>query len=89
MAAAKPTPSKRTPRRRAHLLGLGLDGKDGHKRITQSEKFTILGGSEHTHEAMTETVVKTFETLKRKGKELEEVAPEELKDIIEKNRPKL
>ena len=27
----------------AHLLGLGLDGSDGHKRITQAEKFSIMG----------------------------------------------
>ncbi len=74
--------------RHAHLLGLGLDNSDGHKRITQGEKFTIVGGSEKTHEAITETVVKTFEGLKRKGKTLEEADPNELRDLIEKNRPK-
>ena len=33
----------REPKASAHLLGLGLDGSDGHKRITQAEKFSILG----------------------------------------------
>ena len=73
-------------RKSAHLLGLGLDS-DGHKRITEGEKFSLVGGTEQTHEYMTETVMKTFEDLKRKGKELEETSPEELSDIIRKNIP--
>lgn len=72
---------------KAHLLGVGLDHTDGHKRITQSERFAILGGSEETHGRMTETVVKTFETLDRKGKTLEEVEKQELAEIIHKSTP--
>lgn len=72
--------------RKSHLLGIGLDS-DGHKRITQAERFSIVGGTEETHDCMTETVMKTFEDLKRKGKELEETSPEELSDIIRKNIP--
>lgn len=72
---------------KAHLLGVGLDHSDGHKRITQSERFAIVGGSEETHGRMTETVVKTFETLDRKGKSLEEVEKQELAEIIDKNTP--
>ncbi len=72
--------------RKSHLLGIGLDS-DGHKRITQADRFSIVGGTEETHECMTETVMKTFEDLKRKGKELEETSPEELSDIIRKNIP--
>ncbi|MBP3526331.1 MAG: hypothetical protein J6J65_07315 [Opitutales bacterium] len=70
----------------AHLLGIGLDG-DGHKRVTQAEKFSLIGGTEETHELMTETVIKTFEDLKRRGKELEEASPAELSDILRKNMP--
>lgn len=73
-------------KKKAHLVGFGLDS-DGHKRITQAEKFSIVGGSEKTHDIMTETAMKTFEDLKRKGKELEETDPEELSDIIRKNIP--
>ena len=69
------------------LLGLGLDNKDGHKRITTGEKFAILGGSAETHEKLTETVVKTFEELKQRGKELEQVEPTELAEIIHKSAP--
>ncbi len=71
----------------AHLIGVGLDNKDGHKRITQAERFAIVGGSEETHERMTETVVKTFETLDRRGKSLDKVEPNELKDIIKNSTP--
>ena len=51
----------------AALLGVGLDNDDGHKRITSGEQFAIIGGSEETHGRMTETVVKTFESLKFEG----------------------
>ncbi len=73
-------------KRKAHLIGLGLDG-DGEKRITQAEKFSILGGTEETHDFMTETASKTFETLKRKGKELEDTSADELSDIIRASMP--
>ena len=71
----------------AQLIGVGLDQTDGHKRITKAEHFAIVGGSQETHERMTETVVKTFETLDRRGKSLDQVDPQELKDIIKDNTP--
>ena len=82
-------PAKATPPAGpAHLFGLGLDHTDGHKRITQAEQFTLVGGSEETHGRMTETVIKTFETLKRRGKELQTVEPRELAEIIHKSTPR-
>ncbi len=69
------------------MLGLGLDNEDEHKRITSAEKFAILGGSKETHDKMTETVVKTFEEMDRKGKSLEIIEPQELKDLLDKNTP--
>jgi hypothetical protein len=83
---------KKVTRRRkaksAHLLGLGLDNADGHKRLTSAEEFTIVGGSEETHGRMTETVMKTFEALKSRGKTLHAVEPRELADIIAKSTPR-
>ena len=76
------------PKVMAHLFGLGLDCTDGHKRITQADKFSILGGSENTHDKMTETLFKTFEDLSIKGKSIEDVSMEEISDLIEKNTPK-
>ncbi len=67
---------------------MASDNDDGHKRITTGEHFAILGGSAETHERMTETVVKTFEELKNRGKHLDEVRPTELADIIKKSSPR-
>ena len=79
---------KRRKRRRAALLGIGLDNDDGHKRITTGEKFAIIGGSAETHDRMTETVVKTFEELKQIGKPLEDVEPKQLSEIIHRSTPR-
>jgi hypothetical protein len=79
---------KRSKRGSGALLGVGLDNIDGHKRITTGDHFAILGGSAETHERMTETVIKTFEELKQRGKHLDEVRPVELADIIKKSSPR-
>ncbi len=69
---------KRRPR--AMLLGVGLDS-DGHKRVTEGPNFLLVGGSEETHEAMTEKVIKINEKLKTAGKTLETVSREQFDDI--------
>lgn len=84
---SKPTRKKRQPRL-GGILGVGLDNEDGHKRITTGEKFVLVGGSQDTHERMTETMVKTFEELKRRDKQLETVDPRELGEIIDKSQPR-
>lgn len=73
---------------RAALLGVGLDNEDGHKRVTTGEQFAIVGGSEETHGRMTETVVKTFEELKSRQKQLHQVEPTELAEILDKSTPR-
>ena len=67
------------------LLGIGLDNEDGHKRVTRAEDFVIAGGSEETHERMTETAIKTMEDLGNRGKKLAEVDREELRDIVRRH----
>ena len=64
------------------LLGLGFDGSDGHVRMTKGPNFQLLGGSEPTHERMQETCMKFNEALRRRGKSLEQVGPEEARAII-------
>ena len=81
-------PTTATPKSpTARLIGLALDHKDGHKRITNAERFSIIGGSEDTHARMTETIIKTFETLDREGKTLQEMDPREFVDILHKSAP--
>jgi hypothetical protein len=79
---------KRNERRKSHLLGVGLDNEDGHKRLTRGEDFSLVGGSAETHERMTETTLKTFEELKARGKTIHEVEPRELAEILHKSKPK-
>ena len=76
MAHAK----KPKARRKAVLLGVGLDS-DGHKRLTAGPNFALIGGSEQTHEEMTEKAIKINEKLASKGKQLEEVSHEEFDEI--------
>jgi len=76
MANAK----KKRPRRKAVMVGVGLDS-DGHKRVTTGPNFALVGGTEETHELMTEKVLKVNEKLAAKGKQLEEVSREEFDDI--------
>jgi len=86
MANAK----KKKPRRKAVMLGLGLDS-DGHKRLTTGPNFVLAGGSEETHEVMTEKAIKINEKLAAKGKQLEDVTHEEFDEIAHSvglHRPK-
>jgi len=85
-AARKSAGAKRTGA--AGILGIGLDNEDGHKRITTAEQFAIVGGTEETHERMTETLVKTLEELKHRGKHLAQVGRAELAEIIHKATPR-
>jgi hypothetical protein len=68
-------------RKQAALLGLGLDGDDGHTRLTRGENFVLYGGSQETHARMQETAIKINEHLDRRGKQLEDVSPREMIDI--------
>ena len=65
------------------LLGVGLDNKDGHKRLTKGDHFVMVGGSEETHERMTETAIRFNEKLAKRGKSLNELSPEEFRDIMQ------
>jgi hypothetical protein len=67
-------------KRKAMMLGVGLDS-DGHKRITTGENFALVGGTQETHDVMTEKAIKINEKLKARGKRLESVSREEFTDI--------
>jgi hypothetical protein len=86
--SSKPTRGKRKSKVAAGILGVGFDNEDGHKRVTTGEKFVLVGGSQETHERMQETMIKTFEELKRRRKQLETVDPRELDEIIDKSDPR-
>ena len=73
---------KRKPPRKAVMIGLGLDS-DGHKRLTTGPNFALVGGSQETHEEMTEKAIKINEKLADRGKQLEEVSGEEFDEIAQ------
>ena len=66
------------------LLGLGLDCKDGHVRVTKGKNFALFGGSEETHEEMQEKAIKFNEHLTKRKKSLDQISEEEFKEISKK-----
>lgn len=74
--------SKKKTKKDAALLGLGLDGDDGHTRLTRGKNFVLYGGSEETHGQMQETAIKLNEQLDRMGKRLEDVPPADLSNML-------
>ncbi len=75
-------PRESSNKQSATMMGIGLDNKDKHKRVTKGDNFYLVGGSEETHEHMVETAVKVNEKLAKKGKRLAEVSKEEFTDIV-------
>ncbi len=72
----------RKQRKRAALLGLGLDDDGGTTRVTRGANFLLYGGSDETHSRMRETVTKLNEQIDRQGKRLEDLSPGELSDLF-------
>jgi hypothetical protein len=65
---------------KAVILGVGLDS-DGHKRVTTGENFALVGGTEETHDVMTEKAIKINEKIAAKGKNLDDLSRDEFDDI--------
>jgi hypothetical protein len=79
---------KRSARRRKKeptvtgVLGVGLDGTDGQKRVTQTEEMVLVGGSKETHERMQETAIRFSEGLEKRGKTIREASVREVLDLL-------
>ena len=67
-------------KKKALVLGIGLDS-DGHKRMTTGPNFALMGGTQETHDAMTEKAIKINEKLAATGKNLEDISRDEFDDI--------
>ena len=70
-------------RRKAKLLGVGLDNNDEHVRLTRGKNFELHGGSQETHELMQEKCIKLNEKLKDRGRQLEDLEHAELHDLAQ------
>jgi len=66
------------------LIGVGLDNQDGHNRVTQGEEFLLVGGSEETHENMQDVAIHVIESLKNKGKRLQDAEIQEVIELLRK-----
>ena len=66
---------------KARILGVGLDDRDGHVRVTRGGNFHLVGGSQDTHEHMQESCIKFNEKLDARGKAMEELGREELAEL--------
>lgn len=86
----KKSSRKKNQPRVAGILGVGLDGEDGHKRVTRTEEMVLVGGSAETHERMQETAIRFGEQVEKRGKPLGEIPAkavfEMLREAIEKAR---
>lgn len=64
------------------ILGVGLDGTDGQRRITRTDEMILVGGSKDTHERMQETAIRFAEGLEKRGKTLPEANLREVVDLL-------
>jgi hypothetical protein len=64
------------------FLGVGLDSKDGHQRLTRTEHFVLVGGSAETHEHMQDTAIRFNEVLDQRGKRLHDTSTDEAIDLL-------
>ena len=80
--ARKKSKRARPKEKVAGVLGVGLDGEDGHKRVTRTEEMVLVGGSAETHEKMQETAVRFGENLEKRGKTLQDASVAEVLDLL-------
>jgi hypothetical protein len=66
------------------LLGVGLDGTDGHKRVTRNEDVLLVGGSAQTHACLQEISIKFNESLRQRGKRLPDAEVKEVVELLHK-----
>lgn len=81
----EPVAKKKDPQEQVEVvgfLGVGLDNRDGHQRVTRSEHFFLVGGSAETHERMQDTAIRFASSLDERGKRLEETSAEEALDLL-------
>jgi hypothetical protein len=64
------------------LVCVGLDATDGHKRVTQTNHFLLVGGSAETHQRMQDTAMLFEEYLDRRGMQLDETDFEEVLELL-------
>ena len=60
-----------------HLLGVGLDGEDGHTRVTKGQEFSVYMGSDETHMQMQALCLALEARLRERGQAFEDLSKTE------------
>ena len=64
------------------LLGVGFDQNDGQIRITQSDSYEVMMGSNESHVAL-QTICQTIENhIKSSGHTMSDYSPEEFMELV-------
>jgi hypothetical protein len=66
------------------FVGVGLDSKDGHQRLTRTQHFLLVGGSEETHHQMQEVTIRFNESLDQRGQRLQDTPVQQVVDLMRK-----
>jgi len=78
----KPQQKAKRKGRLVGFLGIGLDNQDDNHRITRSEYFLLIGGSQDTHERMQNTAIHFTRGLHDRGKRLQDANLNEVIDLL-------
>lgn len=66
------------------LLGVGFDAEDGHIRITNSEQYDVLMGSDESHDFIRKLIRKIEDELEAQQLTLDDFTPEEFSEFVKK-----
>lgn len=66
------------------LLGVGFDNEDGHVRITRSENFQVLMGSDGSHKVLSNLCRRIEEHISSSGRVLSDYTAEEFMELMQK-----
>ena len=72
----------RIRRKKGLLLGVRIEKGDGHERVSRGGDFVAVGGSREGHEHLRETVAEISDEVRRRGRSMGEVRPEEFREIL-------
>ncbi len=84
-ATIDPMPARKPGIRRRKdglLVGVRVDGGDGHSRLSRGADFVAMGGTKEGHEHLRDAVAGISDEVKRRGRDLGEVRREELREIV-------
>lgn len=63
------------------ILGFGLDDGEGHVRMTEGDAFSLLMGSEKTHQEMLSVIQELERRAAERGKSLSDLTRSDILEI--------